>query len=298
MPSDGVVLVVGGDGYLGSSVVSRLKASGRPVLATSRRGLRGAIPLDLSAAASTWEVPRGLLSAVLVAGISSTAACRENPADSRRVNVEATVDLAQRLGATGAKVVLLSTNMVFDGTVPFTPADAVRCPRTAYGCMKAEAEEAILSIGGGTVLRLSKVLTASMSLVEGWQAAWSRGETVRPFSDLVLAPISSAVAVDVIAAAALARGTPAILQLSASADVTYAELAYRLASAWGVSRERVDPVTVAASGVEVEHVPPHTTLDSWAVLETFQIKPPDPWEAVEAVVQSIGGTVAPDPEGR
>lgn len=283
MAGDARVLVVGADGTIGEAVAARLEAAGVAVMRTSRRGTTGSIPLDLAALSASWKPPPETTAAVLCAAVTSTDACRDRPEECGRVNVEATVDLGRRLAEAGARIVFLSTNMVFDGTVPFTPAVAVRCPRTAYGRMKAEAEDRLLALGAGTtVVRLTKVMGRALPVIDRWRGALGRGEAIRPLSDLVLAPVSLDLAAGVIAAAAREALGP-VLQVSARADVSYADVARRLAARWGFASERVLPVTVAESGVRLEHVSLHTTLDASAVRDRLGITPPDPWTAIDEV---------------
>jgi len=280
MPDDGAVLVVGGDSALGGRVAARLSAGGVTVISTSRRGTPEAWPLNLAAETSSWKLPSGVATAVLAAAVTSTETCRRQPTDARRVNVEAPVALAKGLVSRGTRVVFLSTNLVFDGSIPHTPASAPTCPRTAYGKMKAEAEEALLNLGElVTVIRLTKVFDAAAPLVAGWRSLLRRGEPVRPLTDMLLAPVSPEFAAEAIAAVIRAP-VPGILQVSAAADVSYAAVATRLAEAWGFSGDLVRPVTVAGSGLDFEHVPLHTTLDAMRMESLFGIASPDPFEAV------------------
>ena len=282
MAGDGGVLVVGTDGTIGAAVAARLEATGVHVVRTSRRATAGSMPLDLAAIPATWAPPAGITAAVLCAAITSTDTCRDRPGEARRVNVEATVDLGRRLSAAGARVVFLSTNMVFDGSVAFTPAAASRCPKSAYGHMKAEAEESLLALGGTTVVRLTKVVGRTLPVIEKWRAALDRGEPIRPFTDLLIAPVTLDVGAAVIAAAAREPLGP-ILQVSARADVSYADVAGRLAARWGYSPDLVRPASAAESGVRLEHVPLHTTLDASGVRDTLGLAPPDPWAAIDEV---------------
>ena len=71
--------------------------------------------------------------------------------------------------------------------------------------------------------------------------------------------------------------------MSARADVTYADVARRLAARWGFTADLVRPWTVAESGAGLEHVPLHTTLDGSAVRDRLGREPPDPWAAVDEV---------------
>lgn len=283
MAEAGGVLVIGADGTIGSAVAARLEAAGVPVMRTGRRGTAGSMPLDLAAVPGSWAPPEGVAAAVICAAMTSTEACRSRADEARVVNVEAPLELGRRIAAAGGRVVFLSTNMVFDGSVPRVPAGAPRCPRTAYGRMKADAEAGLLAIGGAaTIVRLTKVVGQTLPVFEGWRSALARGELVRPFSDLPMAPVRLEVAAAVIAAAAREPLGP-ILQVSARADVTYADVARRLAARWGCPADLVRPWTVAESGVGLEHVPPHTTLDGSAVRDRLGLEPPDPWVAIDEV---------------
>jgi dTDP-4-dehydrorhamnose reductase len=281
------VLVVGADGALGAAVAARLAAGGTPVVGTSRRGTAGMLPLDLAAAASSWQLPGRLQSAVLCAAVTSGAECRMQPAHARLVNVDATVDLAARLIAVGARVVFLSSNQVFDGAVPRTPADAVRCPRTAYGRMKAEAEIAILGLAASTlVVRLTKVVHGDMPLLAGWRDTFEHGQPVRPFADLPLAPLALDFAATAVTAS-LSCEHGGVVQVSATHDITYADVARRLARAFGHPETLVVPVRAATASGAIEHVPRHTTLDTTMLRERLGLEAPDPWAAVDALARAM-----------
>lgn len=283
MPGAGGVLVVGADGLIGAAVAAQLEAAGTPVIRTSRRGSPGSIPLDLAALPAQWSPPSEIAAAVICAAITSTDECRTRPDDCRRVNVQATSALGRRLADAGSRIVFLSTNLVFDGGTPFTPGTAARLPHTAYGRMKAEAEERLLALGTGTtVVRLTKVIGRSLPVIDRWRDSLARGEPIRPLTDLVIAPVSLDLAATVIAAAAREPLGP-ILQFSARADVSYADVAARLARRWGAAADLVRPASAAELGLALEHLPPHTTLDASLVRDRLGIEPPDPWAAIDGV---------------
>jgi dTDP-4-dehydrorhamnose reductase len=149
--------------------------------------------------------------------------------------------------------------------------------------MKAEAEERLLALGGAaTVVRLTKVVGRTLPVIDAWRSALVRGEAVRPFSDLPMAPVPLDLAVRVIAAAAREPLGP-ILQVSARADVTYADVARVLAARWGFPADLVRPWTVAEAAAGLEHAPLHTTLDASAVRDRLSLEPPDPWAAIDEV---------------
>lgn len=283
MPGAGRVLVVGADGLIGAAVAAQLEAAGTPVIRTSRRGSSSSIPIDLAALPAEWSPPPGVAAAVLCAAITSTDQCRVRPEECRRVNVEATCELGRRLANAGVRIVFLSTNMVFDGSTPFTPSAAPRSPKTAYGRMKAEAEERLMALGSvTTVVRLTKVIGRSLPVIDRWRESLGRGEPIRPLKDLVIAPVPLDLATTVIAATAREPLGP-ILQVSAKADISYADVATRLAARWGAASDLVRPATAADLGLAIEHLPATTTLDASAVRDRLGIASPDPWATIDGV---------------
>jgi dTDP-4-dehydrorhamnose reductase len=276
----GGVLVIGADGTIGSAVSARLEAAGVRVIRTSRRGTAGSLPLDLATLPGSWTPPAGVASAILCAAISDTARCCAQPKAARIVNVDAPITLARVLTKSGHRVVFLSSNMVFDGTIPRTPADSPRCPRTEYGRMKAEAEEALLTLGDlVTVIRLTKVIHDGMPLLANWRAALAQGEPILPFLDYPLAPVSLCFAAAVVAAAST-TDCGGVLQASATHDVTYADVAERLAAMGGISNDLVRPIAARSLHIPLEHVPFHTSLNGNRLHKLLGIASPDPWAAL------------------
>jgi len=280
--SQGSVLVIGADGVIGRALATLLEQRGHVVLRTTRRG-GAALPLDIARDSSVWPIPEGVTSACLCAAITATTACQKSPKVARSVNVDGTVTLAQRLGDMGIHVVFPSSNMVFDGAIPHQAADADPCPVTAYGEMKAEAEELLLgTVATSCVVRLSKVIEPDMPLLAGWLNSLQAQRPIHPFSDLSMAPIPLRLAADLLARSCVSR-TSGILQLSARDEVTYAEAANYLVTEAGLDGSCVQPTTAIASGLPREQVVLHTTLDSGRSDRLFGIPAPSPWVALDDV---------------
>lgn len=280
MDSRDAVLVVGANGLIGRSLVVRLRAEGRPVIATSRRDEPGMQRLDLSTDLAGWTPPQPVAVAYLCAAMTSLEQCRVHPRESYAVNVTGTMALARALSRQGALVVFLSSNLVFDGSVPYRRAEAATCPRTEYGRQKAEVERQLLELPGSCTVRLTKVLGPQTPLLEQWTESLRRNEVIRPFLDMVMAPVSLSLVVEVLCRVGAQR-LEGLLQVSGSRDVTYAEAASRLASRLQASQALVQPRNAADAGLRLEHVPTHTTLDCSRMATELGIKPPDPWEAID-----------------
>lgn len=268
-------LIVGGDGTLGSALRA---APERPaeVAYTSRRGGDGALRLDLAAPPDAWELPARITSAVLCAAVTSIDACEKDPVGTRAINVTATVELARRIAERGGRCVFLSTNQVFDGNKPFRREDEPPCPVTEYGRQKAEAE-AMLLADGHCVLRLTKVFAAVPKLFQTWRGQLLSSVTIRPFDDMVFAPVGIKIAAVSIWELAVNR-VDEVVHLSADADLSYSTVARRLAARLGVSADLVQPTTTAAAGLTAA-VPRHTTLamTRWS--------PPSALEVADALIE-------------
>ena len=89
-------LIVGGDGLIGRALADARRARGRRVAATTRRqGSEGAGRplLDLAAPLDPDDLP-GAVCCIITAATTSVVACRDHPAETRRVNVTAPISLA------------------------------------------------------------------------------------------------------------------------------------------------------------------------------------------------------------
>jgi dTDP-4-dehydrorhamnose reductase len=290
-------LLVGGDSEIGAATYRHLKASGRVAAATTRRPALAAGDrplLDLAADLSSWEPPPQTSAACIFAATARLADCAADPAGSAAINVRQTLTLAERLTARNIYVLFLSTNQVFDGGVPHVPADAPASPVSEYGRQKARAEAALRErmLAGAPIgiLRLAKVVSATMPLLHGWVRALAAGEPIRAFHDMPMAPAPTEL-VSAAIAALLESRAPGVFQLTGPQDVTYADVAHRLAGQLSADPALVGSVGAVEAGMPAGSAPRHTTLDSSAVQDRFGIVVPGPWRVLDPIVQSARGAL-------
>jgi dTDP-4-dehydrorhamnose reductase len=284
MRANAVELVVGADGMIGGALLRRLRSLGRPALGTSRRHeLPGQVRhLDLAQPPATWDGPPVSV-AYLCAAVARLDACRRDPEGSARVNVEGTCRLAAALAATGAFVVYLSTNQVFDGTVPNRRPEEAPCPQSEYGRQKAAAEQQIARLGTAAVLRLTKVFGESVPLFAGWAAALRRGERIRPYADMWMAPLPVSCVTTVLQR--LGRlGRPGIYHLSGGRDVTYAEAARLAVQLLDADEALIEPVVTRETDPSAEAPPRHTTLDMAGLPQRVGLALPDVYATIRAAL--------------
>jgi dTDP-4-dehydrorhamnose reductase len=129
-------------------------------------------------------------------------------------------------------------------------------------------------------VRLTKVLGAGAPLLAQWAAALRAGRTVRPLADMRMAPVPLEFVVEVLLRLAAAP-LEGIVQVSATEDITYEQAARHIARRVQAAPSLVQPLTAAASGLSLEHLPAHTTLDATRLRTELGLTPPDPWAAVD-----------------
>jgi len=288
-------LLIGGDSEIGAAAYRSLKARGVTAAATTRRKTQVAADrpfLDLSASLESWEPPSGTRAACLFAAVARIEACEADPRASAHVNVTQTLALADRLLGRGVPVLFLSTNQVFDGTVPNVAADAPHSPLTEYGRQKSRAEAGFFSrIEQGmpvAVLRLAKVVSPDMPLLCDWSEELAACHSIRAFSDMTMAPVETAMVCDTIAML-MKDGARGIFQLTGPRDLSYLEIGRHIAAQVGADRSLVGESTTVEAGLPAGSGRMHTTLDSSRLRNAYGVTPPDVLAVVDTVVGATPG---------
>src|SRR5439155_22300812 len=139
-------------GQLGGYLLPELRAAGSPVTAWSgsRRGELFGVPphpVDLSdtdAVVAAFRQARP--DAVIHAGARARIAdCHRDPDHAYRVNTAGSGTLAELSATAGARLLLVSTDLVFDGErAPYREEDPT-APTSVYGLTTSAAETAVLA---------------------------------------------------------------------------------------------------------------------------------------------------------
>jgi len=255
------ICIVGGDSAIGRALRDHLIAQGLSPLVSSRRRTaeQNGFFLDMEHS-SVEALFRDCDVVVLVAAITRLADCRTHPGLARRVNVEAPIELAKRAFDHGATVIFLSTNQVFDGSLPSVAPENPLSPRSVYGKLKAEAENGLRALGGSlAVVRLGKVVGPNLALFETWETELAAGRTVRAFDDLKMAPIAIGKVAHGLERIASRRAT-GTFHLGCLEEISYADAARHLALRLGADPACVLKALAAESGIPDEERPAHVSL--------------------------------------
>ena len=284
-------LLLGGDSEIGAAAYRYLKSEGRAVTATTRR--RDAVSserpyFDILNSLDDWTPPPQTTAACIFLGIPRLRDCAADPVQSALTNVTQSLRLIDKLLAKGIFALFLSSNQVFDGELANVGVDTPVCPASEYGLQKAEIEAAIRErIAKGApiaILRLSKVMAPNSPLIKGWIQSLLKGDSVQAFSDMTVAPVPAATAINAIVALLDAK-LSGIFQLTGPRDVAYSEVGMCLARELGVNPDLVVKTSAYSAGMPKGSTPRHTTLDSSAMRDKFRIVVPDVFNVLSSFLE-------------
>lgn len=269
-------LVVGG-GFVGTGIARRLAEAGeavtvasrgRPVLSPETYGARWQ-SLDATDPGACGRLV-GLLRperTVLVHGPSDVTWCEEHPLRAVAAHTAAAANLASLAG--GSRLVLISTDNVFDGSRPVNGEDDPVSPANAYGRAKLRAEETVLGTAAdAVVLRVSLVYGHEPVDAGKWLNFFAacghrllRGETVEVPDDQWTTPVLVEDVAEVTAAVLNAGAPlPPVLHLGGPDRVSRAAWASIVAEALGAPPHLVVPTPRA--GTRYASRPRNTCLTS------------------------------------
>jgi dTDP-4-dehydrorhamnose reductase len=263
------VLVTGATGQFGAYLVRELVGRNRDVVAwghTRSEDVSGvpARPVELTAtaemAAGFGEAQPNLV--IHAAAMAAVSDCARDPARAKAVNTRATEALADLCTTAGARLVYVSTDLVFDGEqAPYGEADSP-APLSVYGRTKADGERAVLKSAGHVVVRVSLMFGPAINgrpnFFDGQVAALRSGQPVRLFHDEWRTPIGLASAARALIDIADAEYT-GVLHVGGPERMSRVEMGERLARFLGAPVDGIEPVSRQTAGGEPR--PRDTSLD-------------------------------------
>jgi dTDP-4-dehydrorhamnose reductase len=275
------IAVTGAGGLLGAEVVARARDRGHDVVPLGRA------ELDVRDAARVRGVIAGVRPDAVVHCAAYTAVDRaeSEPEVARAVNRDGTRHVAEASRASGAALVYVSTDYVFDGCkrTPYLPADPPG-PLSVYGRTKLEGEQAANEAApGALVVRTSWLYGALSGFVPAILGKAAAGEALRIVDDQrgrpTWAPDLAEALLDLMEAGE--RGT---WHVAGGGACTWLELAREALSVRGLDVP-VQPISSADFGAPARR-PAYSVLDL-DVTEQRLGRPMRPWrEALHACLTS------------
>jgi len=280
-------LITGASGMLGRDLQDAL--AGRQVTALGRTDL------DVTDAAAVAAAVRGHAVVLNCAAYTKVDDAETHEAEAYGVNATGPANLAAACADTGARLVTISTDYVFDGnaTTPYAE-DRPRDPINAYGRTKAAGEELALEVHpeGTYVVRTAWLygehgpnFPRTMLQLAGSRETWSvvDDQLGQPTWTADLA-IQLVAMLDADAPAGIYHGTN-------SGEATWFEFARAVLEEAGLDPERITP-TDSSAFVRPAPRPAYSVLghDAW---QAAGLAPMRPWREALAAAVAAGAVATP-----
>lgn len=188
-------LVVGASGQIGGAVYKSLLEKNQDVMGTwFSQPARGMRKLDVNDRSRLFKIVKEAAPDIIYAcaGMTNVDRCESEPKESFRVNVVGLANLVEAANRAEAKIVLLSSDYIFDGAKgPYDVTDLSN-PLNVYGYHKVLTEQHVATVA-------QNFLIVRTTIVYGWEAVGknfiarllhklSQGQKVKVPSDQIGTP--------------------------------------------------------------------------------------------------------------
>jgi dTDP-4-dehydrorhamnose reductase len=286
------LLITGASGLLGAYL---LREAGDRDAVVAWGGPRGGDrlgvalrPIDLAdanAVASTFRSDRPDV-VLHAAALARVADCWRDPERARLVNSTSTATLARLAADVGARLVLVSTDLVFDGERAPYRESAAPSPVSVYGRSKLAAEEAALAAPRAAAVRVSLLHGPSLhgqpSFFDEQTASLCSGRPVTLFRDEWRTPLDLVTAARALLAVARSEFS-GLLHVGGPERLSRLEMGLRLAAFLGVDSAPI-VATDRAAAPAPEPRPRDVSLDSTRWRAAF---PDVPWLGFEEALRHL-----------
>jgi dTDP-4-dehydrorhamnose reductase len=192
------------------------------------------------------------------AAITNLDTCEKQPDLARRLNAEVPGELAAAARKSGAKMVHISTDAVFDGTQPGRTETDTPNPINIYAKTKLAGEQAVLAANpDALVARVNFYgwsISGSRSLAEWFYNNLKSGTHINGFTDVVFSPLLVTDLADTLLEM-VTKGMSGLYHVLGSECISKYDFGVRLARVFGLREELLKPISVASSGLAAPRSP-------------------------------------------
>lgn len=243
------ILITGAGGLLGGRLSSLLAADHETKGLVRRSPAPAGIATvsadlvdEIAVAAALSAVRPGAV--VHCAALADPEICELHPERARRENEIATRTLAQECHRQGARLVSISTDLVFGGGRSFSSEESGTDPVSEYGRSKLRAETAAREeCPESVILRVALICGLGcgprFSASESISRRLQRGETVSLFEDEWRTPVDPASVAEAVHAVLLRPKLTGVFHIGGALRLNRVELGERVADTLGLSRSLI-----------------------------------------------------------
>ena len=245
------LIVLGASGLVGREVVRAAQRRGHQVTALGGNRLPTGLNLAHRSQIDLTQLEgleRLLLDSfpdavINAAALSDVSACERQPELARQLNAALPHRLAQITNHLGARLIHLSTDMVFDGEKGSYRSTDTPAPLNTYALTKLEGEKAVLAAAGhgACVLRSTPVLgntpAGDRTPHERFFMDWRQGKVAGLFQEEIRQPVSVTNLADVCIELAERSTLSGIFHWAGLDALSRFELGRRIASHFGLNPE-------------------------------------------------------------
>lgn len=294
------ILLTGASGLLGNAYAQAAIRRGHQITAIyntrapTATGIHQQIQLDLNEPEELTSICLRLWPDVIVncAAISSPDAVEAQPQRAEKVNVALPRLLAQISTHIGARLLHISTDMVFDGQgdAPYRSTD-MPAPTTLYGQTKLMAEREVLEHNpeDPVVLRIPILMGNSpggqRSVHEKLLAAIQRGERPKLFCDEIRQPCSASNVAEVLLELTERRDLHGIFHWAGAETVSRYEMAQRILQHFDLPLDSVQSVRQADEAAAANR-PSQLTFNLHPIVNKLKTRPASFQEQLNELTQS------------
>ena len=260
---------------LGSRLVPFLIDHGHEVLAASRNHANG-IQINLQDQAATLAVVRSVSPDVVInlVGMTDVERCESHPKEAWQANVRSAENIASACTETGAHLVHLSTDQVYDSAPDCAEANAG--PGNHYAMTKYAGELAALR-AGATVLRTNffgvSPHATRRSLSDWIFSALKEDRPIQVFEDVCFSPLEMGTLCSVINKVTQYRHS-GVFNLGSLEGMSKSDFAFAFAQSLGLSSARFSRVNAHQSDLLRTWRPKNMCMDSSHFEATFNVRLP------------------------
>jgi dTDP-4-dehydrorhamnose reductase len=185
------ILITGGSGFAGRNLIRRISPFAKVYstwhthVVEEGQSIKS-VKLDITNSEEVQKVISDISPEIIIhaAAIANLKLCRENQSKSYEVNVRGTYNIARAAEKAGARMIYISSDLVFDGSRSYYKEEDIPEPICYYGKTKYEGEKIVASVNSNYCITRS-------ALIYGYGLGLSQ-----PFSQVIIEKLSHGISVE------------------------------------------------------------------------------------------------------